>query len=111
VPRPRPEIRVTFSPQDGELHVEGDLEAVKRFMEWYLDMSRKLQQAQAGQQVQQSQQGQGQPKPEPQAPARQEKVKPKPQHQKAQPEATVDTTGLPSFAQDNPWIGILSKKH
>ena len=106
MPRPRPEIRVTFSPQDGELHVEGDLEAVKRFMEWYLDMARKLQ-AQAGQQGQQPQQEQGQPKPEPQAPARQEKAKPKPQHH----EATVDTTGLPSFARDNPWIGILSKKH
>jgi hypothetical protein len=109
VPRPRPEIRVTFSPREGELHVEGDLEAVKRFMEWYLDMSRKLQ-AQAGQQEQQPQQGQGQPKPEPQAPAKQEKAKPKPQHQKAQPEATVDTTGLPSFAQDNPWLAILSKR-
>jgi len=108
VPKPRPEIRVTFSPQDGELHVEGDLEAVKRFMEWYLDMARKLQQAQeARQREQQPEQKQA----EPQAPARQEKAKPKPQHQKAQPEATVDTTGLPSFAQDNPWLGILSKKH
>jgi len=107
VPKPRPEIRVTFSPQDGELHVEGDFEAVKRFMEWYLDMVKKLQQAQAKQLEQQ----QEQPKPEPKTPAKQETAKPRIQQQKTQPEAMVDTTGLPSFAQDNPWLGILSKKH
>ena len=106
MPKPKPEIRVTLD-SDGELHVEGDFEAVKRFMEWYLDMVKKLQQAQAKQQEQQQEQS----KPEPKTPAKQEKAKPRTQQQKTQPEVMVDTTGLPSFAQDNPWLGILSKKH
>jgi len=72
VPKPRPEIRVTFSPQDGELHVEGDLEAVKRFIEWYLDMAKKLQQAQAQEQKPQPEQRQAQTVEE-----KQEKPKPR----------------------------------
>ena len=104
MPKPRPEIRVTFSPQDGELHVEGDLEAVKRFMEWYLDTVKKLQQAQ--EQKPQQEQRQAQTVEE-----KQEKPKQRQEQRKPQPSASVDTTGLPSFAQDNPWIGILSKKH
>jgi len=103
VPKPRPEIRVTFSPQDGELHVEGDLEAVKRFMEWYLDMAKKLQQAHT--QEQKPQQGHQTVE------EKHEKPKPRQEVRKPQPEATVDTTGLPSFAKDNPWLNILSKKH
>ena len=109
MPYTRPEIRVTFSPQTGELQVEGNLEAVKRFMEWYLDMVKKLQQAQAQEQKPQKEQRQVQA-----VEARQEKPKPR-QETRLQPASVdttgVDTTGLPSFVKDNPWIGILSKKY
>jgi acylphosphatase len=104
MPKPRPQLRVTLSPSDGEIHVEGDTEAVKQFMEWYLDKVAKLQKAQQPQpekeqQVKKAQSGTQTEKPSPM-------VEPK----KIQPEVKADTIGLPSFAQDNPWIGILSKK-
>jgi hypothetical protein len=110
MPKPRPQLRVTLSPSDGELHVEGDTEAVKQFMEWYLDKVAKLQNTHQSQPQPQPQQGpeQGQAQA---GGTSQEKAKPRQGQRKPQPEVTVDTTGLPSFAQDNPWIGILSKKH
>lgn len=106
MPKPRPEIRVTFSPQDGELHVEGDLEAVKRFMEWYLDMAKKLQQEKPQkEQKPQPEQRQAQTVEE-----KQEKPRPRQETRKLQP-ASVDTTNLPSFVQNNPWLELLSKKY
>jgi hypothetical protein len=99
VPRPRIALRVTFSPQEGELCVEGDPEQVKAFMEWYLEKVSQLQKAQQSQnQAEPLEAPQGKPE------ARVEAKKP-------QSQVAIDTSGLPSFARDNPWIGILSKKH
>jgi hypothetical protein len=103
VPRPRIALRVTFSPQEGELCVEGDPEQVKAFMEWYLEKVSQLQKAQQSQPEQKQ--------AEPQHGAPQEKPKTRAEAKKPQPQVAIDTSGLPSFAQDNPWIGILSKKH
>jgi len=108
MPKPRPQLRVTLSPSDGEIQVEGDTEAVRQFMEWYLDKVTKLQKTQQPQPEKEQKPEQGQAQA---SGSRPEKAKPRQEQRKPQPEVTVDTTGLPSFAQDNPWIGILSKKH
>jgi len=105
MPKAKPQLRVILNPSDGELQVEGETDAVKQFMEWYLEKVTKLQKTQ-------------QPQPEKEQPVKKaqdgvqtEKPTPKTEPKKIQPGVTVDTTGLPSFAQDNPWINILSKKH
>ena len=96
-------MRVILRLSKGEIVVDGDSEEIKAFMEWY------LKKAQVNQQVDTVEKQETKPK---QRVARKQQSKPsvKPTTTQQQVSQQIDTSGLPSFVQDNPWLNILSAR-
>ena len=96
-------MKVTLKLSKGEIIVDGDSEEIKAFMEWY------LKKAQVNQQIDTVEKQDTRPK---QKVTRKQQSKPSAKPTTTQQEASqqIDTSGLPSFVQDNPWLNILSAR-
>lgn len=94
-------MRVILRPIKGEIIVDGDMEEIRAFMEWYLTKTQANHQVEMGEK-------------------QDKKPRQKATHKRqSRPQTTlvttgqqesqqIDTSGLPSFVKDNPWLYILS---
>jgi len=96
-------LKVVLRPSKGEIIVDGDLEEIRAFMEWY------LKKVQANQQTDTPEKQDRKPKQRA-TPKRPSRPPVKPAAVEQQPPQQIDTSGLPSFVQDNPWLSILSAR-
>ena len=96
-------LKVVLRPAKGEIIVDGDLEEIRAFMEWY------LKKAQTNQQTDPLEKQDRKPKQRA-TPKRPSRPLAKPTVVEQQPSQQIDTSGLPSFVKDNPWLNILSAR-
>jgi hypothetical protein len=96
-------LKVILRPAKGEIIVDGDTEEIRSFLEWYLTKTQTNLQVDIGEK---------QDKKTRRRTTHRQQSKPPmtPVTTAQQASQQIDTSGLPSFAKDNPWLYILSTR-